>query len=54
MIENDYTKFEDPRIFVTLEYLSKKRVSEIKLEKEQEKIETEKKSNKIKKETSGL
>ena len=54
LIENDYTKFEDPRIFVTLEYLSKKRVSEIKLEKEQEKIETEKKSNKIKKETSGL
>jgi uncharacterized protein len=54
LIENDYTKFEDPCIFVTIEYLSKKRVSEIKLEKEQEKIETEKKSNKIKKETSGL
>ena len=44
LIENDYTKFEDPCIFVTLEYLSKK-VSEIKLEKEQEKIEAEKKSS---------
>lgn len=54
LIENDYSNVEKPYTLVTIKYLSKKRAIEIKLEKEQKRVELENKSNKIKREASGL